>query len=234
MKLCVQCKILKSNEDFSWRSISKQTRQPRCKPCTSIYNKQFAEIKSKYRQERRKCLTCGVQLSTENSASKSSKYCSQHKPTPQEVAAKSNDSRIEKLKAKWGSKEEREQRKREHNRKYHAARLKNSPQALIAHRLRNRINCALRQYAVTLKGETTKNLGCSFAELKVRFESMFYPNPETGEPMTWDNYSQWDIDHIRPLSSFDLTDHEQLKIACNYKNLQPLWKADNISKSNSI
>ena len=36
--------------------------------------------------------------------------------------------------------------------------------------------------------------------------------------------------HIRPLSSFDLTDKEQLKEACCYANLQPLWAKDNLSK----
>ena len=48
--------------------------------------------------------------------------------------------------------------------------------------------------------------------------------------MTWDNYGEWHIDHVRPLASFDLTDVEQCKAACHYSNLQPLRARDNMAK----
>ena len=48
--------------------------------------------------------------------------------------------------------------------------------------------------------------------------------------MSWDNHGEWHIDHIRPCASFDLTDPEQQKECFNYKNLQPLWAKDNLSK----
>jgi hypothetical protein len=56
------------------------------------------------------------------------------------------------------------------------------------------------------------------------------------EYMTWENWSKygWHIDHIKPLSSFNLTDYEQLKMACHYTNLQPMWAKDNLIKSNKV
>lgn len=42
------------------------------------------------------------------------------------------------------------------------------------------------------------------------------------------------IDHIKPLASFDLTDRSQFLEACHYTNLQPLWSEDNIEKSNKL
>lgn len=53
--------------------------------------------------------------------------------------------------------------------------------------------------------------------------------------MTWENWSLngWHIDHIRPVSSFDLSDHAQVKECFHYSNLQPLWAIDNLKKSDS-
>ena len=52
--------------------------------------------------------------------------------------------------------------------------------------------------------------------------------------MTIDNYGEWEIDHIIPISSFDLTKKENQILCFNYKNLQPLWAEDNLKKSNKI
>jgi hypothetical protein len=71
-------------------------------------------------------------------------------------------------------------------------------------------------------------IGCSSKELESYLENQFT------EGMTWENYGYygWHIDHIKPCSSFDLTDPEQQKLCFHYSNLQPLWAKDNIKKSN--
>ena len=63
---------------------------------------------------------------------------------------------------------------------------------------------------------------------------MFYCHPKTGENMTWDNYGKWHIDHIVPLSYFDLLKEVQVKTACQYTNLQPLWAQENLSKGSRL
>jgi hypothetical protein len=75
-------------------------------------------------------------------------------------------------------------------------------------------------------GSAVRDLGCSLADLRAHLETQFQPG------MTWENqgYRGWHIDHIRPLASFDLTDHEQVKLACHYTNLQPMWGVENMSK----
>ena len=50
------------------------------------------------------------------------------------------------------------------------------------------------------------------------------------DEMKWNNI---ELDHVRPLSSFDLKDYEQLKEASHYSNIQPLLAKDNRIKSNN-
>ena len=73
-------------------------------------------------------------------------------------------------------------------------------------------------------------LGCTLEELKTHIENQF----EDG--MTWENwtYDGWHLDHIVPCSSFDLTKEKEQEKCFHYKNLQPLWAEDNLSKSNKL
>lgn len=78
-----------------------------------------------------------------------------------------------------------------------------------------------------LKLDIIKYLGCSIDEFKEYLEHLFYG------AMSWRNYGGregWQLDHIEPLSSFDLTEMEQLKTVCFFSNIQPLFKWDNQSK----
>lgn len=94
----------------------------------------------------------------------------------------------------------------------------------IIHTLRNRVRSALKNNQK--KGSAIRDLGCTIPELKVYLEKQFKYG------MTWENYGfyGWHIDHIKPLSKFDLTSREQFLEANHYTNLQPLWAADNIRK----
>ena len=96
--------------------------------------------------------------------------------------------------------------------------------------LRHRIREALKTKMVKKNKKTIELLGCSLIFLKTYLESQFK------EGMSWDThgYKGWHIDHIKPCSSFDLSDIEQQKKCFNYTNLQPLWWMDNIKKSDKI
>ena len=92
--------------------------------------------------------------------------------------------------------------------------------------MRNCVGKALRGKVRTSRTEDL--LGCSFTFLRFWLESKFLPN------MSWDNYGEWHVDHIRPLASFDLTDPKQQALAFHFLNLQPLWAKDNLSKGAKI
>ena len=73
-----------------------------------------------------------------------------------------------------------------------------------------------------------KLLGCNIEDFKLHLASKFQ------DGMSFENYGKWHIDHIRPCSSFDLTDIEQQKQCFHYTNTQPLTKLENRTKSNKI
>jgi hypothetical protein len=76
-------------------------------------------------------------------------------------------------------------------------------------------------------GSAVRDLGCSIHEFKKYLESKFQPG------MTWGNNNRygWHLDHIIPLAKFNLQNRDQLLIALNYTNYQPLWAKDNLTKS---
>jgi len=97
--------------------------------------------------------------------------------------------------------------------------------------LRKRLRQCVKKSAVECGSYTKESrelVGCSIEELKVYLENQFYGM------MSWDDYGDWHIDHIRPVSSFDLSVESEIKECFHYTNLQPLWAKDNLEKSSKL
>lgn len=114
----------------------------------------------------------------------------------------------------------------EYQRKYKKQRYYSNINSYLRAVLRGRMFSALKKN--TKSGSTIIDLGCTIEELKLHLEKQF----QSG--MTWENKGKWHIDHIIPLSNFDLSIREQFLNACHYTNLQPLWAKDNMKKSNKL
>lgn len=117
---------------------------------------------------------------------------------------------------------------REHHRKYEVDHRRKSIQAKIRHNLRNRLWIALLRQNARKQASTSELVGCSISDLIIYLEKQFKPG------MSWDNRSEFHIDHKLPLNWFDLTDIEQQKKAFHYTNLQPLWAKDNMQKGSKL
>lgn len=114
---------------------------------------------------------------------------------------------------------------------YNKQRYKTDIQFKIKARLRSRLGHALQKGIKS--GSAVADLGCSIEEFKTYIESKFYLNKNTNEQMNWDNWSKsgWQLDHIKPLYKFDLSNAIEFKEACHYTNLQPLWHEDHLNKT---
>jgi hypothetical protein len=84
----------------------------------------------------------------------------------------------------------------------------------------------IKHLDITKNDHTINILGYSAQDLKDHLEKQFK------EGMCWENYGEWHIDHIRPISSFDKNDDP--KIINALSNLQPLWALENYIKSNKF
>ena len=75
-------------------------------------------------------------------------------------------------------------------------------------------------------GSAVGDLGCTIPEFRLYVESMFTSD------MAWENWGTvWQLDHVKSLACFDLTDREQFLKAAHYTNLQPLKIEDHRLKS---
>jgi hypothetical protein len=93
---------------------------------------------------------------------------------------------------------------------------------------RNTVRMSLSRWASNCKERVRKKnpvvasisawefIGCNVVELQANVEGMFR------EGIGWHNRNEWEIDHIRPLCEFDLTDIKQVKECLHYSNVQIL------------
>ena len=108
----------------------------------------------------------------------------------------------------------------------HKERMKNDDVYRLKHKIRNFIYSSFVRRSAPKNDRTESILGCSFMDFKKHIEKQFK------EGMTFDNYGEWQIDHIIPLSTANTID--EVKKLCHYTNLQPLWASENRKKSDKI
>ena len=107
------------------------------------------------------------------------------------------------------------------------ARVEADPQKRLRRRISNQIWQSLKQ---SKNGERWESLvGYTVEDLKNHLERQFQKG------MSWENYGEWHIDHIVPVSAFCFQSPEdnEFKQCFALSNLRPLAGFENILKSNS-
>lgn len=105
--------------------------------------------------------------------------------------------------------------------------VKHTRQSSVQYKIYGSALTKLRRFLMARTSTDYSNLvGIDRAGLRSYFEGLF------SKDMSWDNYGTkgWTIDHIRPCSSFDLSDESQLLQCFHYTNLQPLTFSENCKK----
>jgi hypothetical protein len=114
------------------------------------------------------------------------------------------------------------------NTKRQRERYNEDPQYKLAVAARNMLKRVLRKGNKPKHGGSYEILGYSHNELMNHLESQFT------EGMSWDNYGDWHIDHIIPVSWFIKMGETSPSVINDLSNLRPMWAEDNLKKSASI
>jgi hypothetical protein len=249
-KKCGKCQQILSIECFSKNKSKYDGLQSRCKECVRVHQlkhwKQEQQRTKEWRLDNHQELLKNKKIYYQENRGKISEHQKDYRRKHQEIIKnrkkgyylEHKDEVSKKSKVyREGNKEKlylRDKRWREENREYRNEYRKNKYHRDVIYRLqktlRTRLNQAIR--GGYKSGSAIRDLGCPISELKQWLEQQFYPNPRTGEMMTWENHGLhgWHIDHIVPLYTFDLTDRKQFLKANHWFNLQPLWAEENYAK----
>lgn len=238
-KICAKCLIQRPISLFHKRLDSKDGLRSECKICTEQRQKKYREDNSGKIQEhgRKWCENNKNKISADKK-----RYYEDNKDKVVEYKKKYREENKDKMtgylkeyykqnkgRLKIVNKNYRHKNKDKIRQKVNI-RLKDDVQFRLSTLLRQRLSAAIQ--GGYKAGSAVRDLGCSIDFLKAHLELQF----DFG--MTWDNWGKgmgkWNIDHIVPISSFDLTDRQNILLACHYGNLQPLWFEDNSRKWDNV
>ena len=244
MKICSKCGLEKDFSEFHKFKHSKDGLKSQCKSCVLEKEKErrstdeYKQKQKEYNQSipkeikktnRRKHYLKHIEKISEQNkkyreenkekiSEKSKKYREENKDSIKEWR-ENNPDKIKVYREKYTKSESCKQ----HRKNWYRSLKKRSPHVLA---WRTILNNTLKRFGKQKEDETIKLLGYSAIELKEYIESLFV------EGMSWDNYGEWHIDHIKPVSSYD--SDTPVDVVNNLENLQPLWAFDNLSKGNKI
>lgn len=207
MKVCNKCYKEKELEEFYKTTRNKTGYENVCKLCKNKYNKSNSIKLGKeyFRKISKKW--------TDNNKDKKSEYNKQNY---------NKNKNYWKDNRKYYNIEWRKQNKSK-LKEYTNKKYKDDINYRLSSLFRHRLYFALNRN--TKIKSALKLLGCSIEECKLYLESKFKPE------MNWDNHGiVWEIDHIIPCSSFDLTKEEEQQKCFHYTNLQPLFKTTEIAE----
>ncbi len=237
MKICKKCNNQKSLCEFGNNKNNKDGKLIYCKECEKKrsfdFRKKYPDkIKEssknwrnnnpeKYEETISKYLEKNPHMTSKERLKKyrnDSDFVENEKEKRKEYYLKNIDKERERRKIYYHNNKEKE---RINNNNWKKNNLKNNSLERLKKNLRSRIREFLTGDNKSLR--TFDIIGLDKENFKLYIESKFT------DGMSWDNYGEWHLDHIKPLC---LSENENDLIKLNhYINLQPLWAEDNLKKN---
>lgn len=204
MKTCTKCKLDKELDDFPKSINFKSGFNSICKKCINLHNKEYRDNNSeKFNNKRKEHYQKNIIKMREDKR----KYYASHvkeKSEYDKTYRELNSKKISEYKKNWENIN------------------KDNPIFKIKRNLRSRVRHALE--GKTKRDKTFELIGCTPNYFIEYIESQFK------DGMSWDNYGEWHIDHIKECFRFDLNDENQQRECFHYTNQRPLWANENLTR----
>jgi len=227
-KICTKCGVEKDISEFGKLKILKSGINNVCKVCTRSMARGYREknkektnesARRRYNPQRRKEQ---YEKNKEKTLAISKKYY------------KENRAQYRITRAKWFQGKNKDDDFREYRRnnlRKHYKKNKNNPVFKLRRSVGRLVTQKLKNHLSGKCGKSTFDyLPYTVEQLIQRLEMNFQPG------MTWENYgkSGWEMDHKKADNLFDYKsmDDQAFQDCWSLANFQPLWKKDNVKKSN--
>lgn len=205
-KICRICGKIKNIDDFHKKKGTSDGHRNECKECVKSIQKKYKEAPG-FKEKRQDYDKTRYDDNREDILKRKKEYHIE------------NREKILKEKRNYRKKDGNQQKAKIYNKNYRTYfkdkfyKYRNNNPHIIA--WRSLLYSTIKRLGTTKQGHTIDMLGYSALELKHHIESKFQPG------MSWKNYGDWHIDHIRGVINFD--PKTDVKIVCALDNLRPLW-----------
>lgn len=217
-KLCTKCKIEQPSNNF-------YNTSRKCKDCTKEYARLYKQKNKQIILQKRKIK---YSENKEYESKKNKEKYLKNKKYYLDKSKKYREENKEKMNEYWKKYRQDERNKKRENKRVNE-KYKNDINFKMSKILRSRIRKVLKNKNINKKAGTFTLIGCSISNFQKWIEYQF------DNEMNWDNYgTYWNIDHVKPCSSFELNDEKQQRECFIWYNMRPMKSIENFIKYNKI
>jgi len=218
-KKCRVCEDIKEIDEFHMKKGSPDGHRNECKECVKDIQKKYKEAPG-FKEKRK--------LYDENRYTENREAILEHKKdyhienrekilADKKIYRKENKDSIKKYLDNYREEHREEMRdyvknNPDKNSKNQIKYRENNPHIIA---WRSVLHSTIKRFGTIKEGHTIDILGYSALEFKISIESKFTTN------MSWNNYGDWHIDHIKGVINF--SSDSDIREVCSLNNLQPLW-----------
>lgn len=220
LKQCCTCKVHKELSAYTKDKSTKDGLKYRCRDCRKAMEhdpEKKALYNAQYWRDNKSKMAPKAKAYREEHADEIAEYQARYREANEDKIAKYRRAMAGYMKR---YNEAYKPRKNE----WVGEKRKRDPDFRVACNLRNRFHSYVKGAAKTFDA-----LGMDVDTFRDWISFQF------GDGMGWSNYSStWELDHVLPVSRFDMSDPAQRRVCFHWTNFQPKAKACNRAKSNKI